>query len=101
LNSGHGSVSSTGIIELDADGAYYGGPMGIDLNTTFAYDGSYTLPNDTTLELSYSCGDGCNGSGTFALQFQSNCAVAMLDERQTQCTGNRIAFAGKVVLTRM
>jgi hypothetical protein len=99
LNSSHGDVRSLGVIQFDADGAYYGGPPGTDLSQTYAYDGSYSVAG-STFTLAFSCGDGCNGSGTFDMQFQNDCAVAILNERLTQCTGNRIAVAGNVVLTR-
>jgi hypothetical protein len=54
----------------------------------------------STFNLLFSCGDGCNGSGMFDMQFQSCCDVAILNEQTTQCTGNRLAVAGTVVLTR-
>jgi hypothetical protein len=100
LSSSHGIVSSSGVIQLDADGAYYGGPIGTDLTQTYAYDGAYSL-GDGKFNLIYSCGDGtCVGSGWFALEFRSNCSVAILREESTWCTGDRTAVAGDVVLTR-
>jgi hypothetical protein len=58
-------VQSVGVIEFGADGAYYGGPLGTNLDTTYVYDGSYDLgsgssPESASFQLSYSCGDGCN-----------------------------------------
>jgi len=99
VNGSHGSVQSMGIIEFDADGTYYGGPLAIDLSQTYAYDGAYTV-SGSTFNLLFSCGDGCNGSGTFGVEFQSNCSLAVLNESITECTGNRKVVAGKVVLTR-
>jgi hypothetical protein len=104
LNSSHGIVQSMGVIEFGSDGAYYGGPLGIDLSQTYAYDGAYLVDMSSggaTFHLLYSCGDGCNGSGEFKLEFQSGCAVAILQETITECTGNRKVMAGKVVLTRL
>ena len=88
-----------GTIEFDDDGSYYGGAAGTDLSKTYVYDGAYSV-SGSTFNLLFSCGDGCNGSGTFDLQFQSCCAVAILNERTTQCTGSRLVVAGTVVLTR-
>lgn len=100
LSNSHGSVQSTGVIEFDPDGAYYGGPPGTDLSQTYVYDGMYSV-SGSTFYLIYSCGDGsCVGSGTFAMQFQAGCSVVMLHEQQTQCTGNRTSVAGDVILTR-
>jgi hypothetical protein len=97
-------VQSIGVIDFDAAGGYYGGPQGTNLDKTYVYDGYYTVsagPSAGTafFDLSYSCGDGCNGSGHFSLQFMS-CAVARLQEITTQCTGNRIVVAGTIILTR-
>jgi hypothetical protein len=88
------------VIEFGADGAYYGGPTGTDLTQTYVYDGAYSV-SGSKFNLIFSCGDGsCTGGGTFDLQFQSDCAVAILNEEGTQCTGNRTAVAGNVVLIR-
>jgi hypothetical protein len=99
LNGSHGSVQNMGLIEFEPDGAYYGGPPGIDLSEAYVYDGAYRV-SGATFELLFSCGDGCNGSGTFNVEFQSGCSLAVLTESVTMCTGNRNVLAGKVVLTR-
>ena len=100
LNSSHGSVHSIGLIQFRSDGSYYGGPTGVDLTQAYTYDGEYAV-SGSTFELIFSCGDGtCVGAGTFTMAFQSNCALAMLTESLTQCTGNRTAVAGQVVLIR-
>jgi hypothetical protein len=105
LNSSHGSVQSIGVIDFDAAGGYYGGPQGTNLDKTYVYDGYYTVsagPSAGTafFDLNYSCGDGCNGSSHFSLQFMS-CTVARIQEISTQsCTGNRIVVAGTIILTR-
>ena len=105
LNSSHGIVQTMGVIEFNADGSYYGGPVGSDFSQTYAYDGAYRVSPGgidwgPMFDLIYSCGDGCNGNGTFDLQFQNGCATAILTERTTACTGNRVAVAGNVVLIR-
>jgi hypothetical protein len=100
LASSHGAISSTGTIEIDADGSYYGAPAGTDLAQTYTYDGAYTVQG-SYFKLSSSCGDGCTGSGTFAMTFQNDCTGATLQELGTECTGNRITVAGTVVLTRL
>jgi hypothetical protein len=110
FSSSHGSVSSTGVVEIDADGSYYGGPAGTDLTQTFTFDGAYTVGvgaygvgNDAGLpfHLLYSCGDGtCVGDGMFQVQFLNGCSVAQLTEVVTACTGNRTSIAGEVILTR-
>jgi hypothetical protein len=101
LNSNHGSEQGVGAIEFTPEGAYYGGPTGTDLSRMYAYDGAWSMSEGgSRFQLIYSCGDGCNGDGTFDVQFLSNCAVAILTERFTACTGTRIVVAGNVVLTR-
>jgi hypothetical protein len=117
LNSYHGSSQSAGVIEFDGDGSYYGGPSGTDLSQSYTYDGAYSYYPDVNVSgsvfrLLNSCGDGCNGSAVFSLQFSglqsdaggggdlSECAVANLKEEATVCTGGRTSFAGNVVLTR-
>jgi hypothetical protein len=99
LSSSHGIDQSTGVIEFDNEGRYYGGPTGTDLSQTYAYDGAYQA-GPTSFTLVFSCGDGCAGGGAFSLQFQNGCAIALLNEMITDCTGNRIVVAGDVVLTR-
>ena len=105
LKSSHGIYQSAGIIEFD-QGAYYGGPDGADLSSAYTYDGAYSFQQGTepngggSFKLLYSCGDGCTGSSTFQLTYQSACAVAIFHEQISECTGNRIIFAGDVVLTR-
>ena len=99
LVSSHGSVSSTGTIEFDANGGYYGGPLGADVTQSYAYDGAYSV-SGSTFNLIESCGDGCVGSGMFSMQFNAGCALLILTETSTQCTGNRTAVAGTVILTR-
>jgi hypothetical protein len=101
LSSSHGAVQSTGFIQFRADGSYYGGTSGVVLTQTYGYDGEYNV-SGSTFNLVFSCGDGtCTGSGTFDMQFQSDCAAATLTERSTECTGNRTAVAGSVALARM
>jgi hypothetical protein len=101
LSSSHGSVGSTGLIQFRADGSYYGGATGADLTQSYEYDGEYSV-SGSTFNLVFSCGDGtCTGSGTFDMEFQSDCAAATLTERYTGCTGNRTAVAGSVALTRV
>jgi hypothetical protein len=101
LSSSHGSVQSKGLIQFGADGSYYGGATGVDLTQAYAYDGEYSV-SGSTFNLVFSCGDGtCTGSGTFDMQFQSDCSAATLTERSTECTGNRTAVAGSVALTRV
>ena len=105
LNSSHGSVQSIGVIEFDAAGGYYGGPQRTNLDKTYVYDGYYTVSAGSSgqafFDLSYSCGDGCNGSSHFSLQFMNGCAVARIQEISTEsCTGNRIVVAGTIILTR-
>jgi hypothetical protein len=104
LDSNHGIVTSNGVIEFTDVGSYYGGPSGTDLSKTYAYDGAYEFAgtgSKGTFKLVFSCGDGCNGGGTFDVEFKAGCAFAILTENLTTCTGNRIAVAGNVVLTRM
>lgn len=118
LNSYHGSIQSAGVIEFDADGSYYGGPIGTDLSNSYTYDGAYSYYPDagnvssSVFRLLNSCGDGCNGSAAFSLQFSalqsdaagggdlSECAVATLKEGATACTDGRTFLAGNVTLTR-
>jgi hypothetical protein len=104
LNSSHGIVHIVGVIEFDADGSYYGGPIGTDLSQTYSYNGAYSYnasgPASTVFHLLGSCGDGCSGEGYFSLTFQNGCASANLHESETRCTGDRIVVAGDVMLTR-
>ncbi len=107
LVSSHGSVQSVDTIEFDSDGSYYGGPVGTDPARAYAFDGAYSVtspgPDAGTpqFNLIYSCGDGtCVGSGTFTMQFNTACSLLVLKEQTTECTGNRTAVAGTVVLTR-
>jgi hypothetical protein len=99
LVSSHGIISSTGTIEFDANGAYYGGPLGADITQSYTYDGAYSV-SGSTFNLLYSCGDGCFGSGVFSMQFNAACTLLILTESLTQCTGSRTAVAGTVILTR-
>ena len=87
-------------MEFDADGSYYGGPIGTDLSQTYSYSGAYSYDANGPFHLLDSCGDGCSGEGFFNLAFQNACATATLDETMTHCTGNRIAVAGNIMLTR-
>ena len=99
LSSFHGSVRSGGVIELNADGSYYGGPVGTDLSQSYSYDGAYVVEG-STFNLISSCGDGCAGSGVFDLSFQNGCALAFLGERASECTGARGVIEGMVALAR-
>jgi hypothetical protein len=98
LTSSHGSVYSHDVIAFEADGSYYGGANGADLVDDHDFAGQYAV-NGSTFSLLSSSGDGtCTGPGTFDVQFQSNCAIAILRERTTACTGTRTAVAGEVIL---
>lgn len=88
-----------GVIEFNADGSFYGGPVGTNPSQTYTYDGAYTV-SGSTFQLLYSCGLGCNGAGTFNLQAQPGGATVMLTETFTACTGSRQTLANSVVLTR-
>ena len=104
FDSSHGTVQSRGTLEIRSDGSYYGIATRLDSPMTYGFDGSFHFTSDVNgmpgFVLAYSCGDGCNGKGSFGVDFQNDCAVAVLSEYTTECTGNRIAMAGKVVLTR-
>ncbi|HTQ47155.1 MAG TPA: hypothetical protein VMI75_30580 [Polyangiaceae bacterium] len=106
FSSWHGSVSSTGVVLIDPEGGYYGGPTGTDLTQTYAFDGAYAVDDGAhdaggpTFHLLHSCGDGtCSGEGVFQVQFRSGCDVVELTELVTACTGDRTAIAGHLVLT--
>jgi hypothetical protein len=99
-------VSSAGVLLIDSEGSYYGGPPGTDLTQTYAFDGAYAVDDGEydaggpTFHLLHSCGDGtCAGEGVFQVQFRSGCNVIELTELVTACTGNRTAIAGHVILT--
>jgi hypothetical protein len=68
------------------------------MSQTYDYDGSYSV-SGSTFNLNFSCGDGCVGAGHFDMAFQNNCAIAVLTETTSECTGNRWAVAGTVILT--
>jgi hypothetical protein len=99
LESAHGTVESAGVIAFEEDGTYHGLADGADTGEGREYTGVYSL-SASTFHLIRSVGDGCTGSGVFAIQFAPDCTRAHLVEQVTECTGNRTALAGTVDLQR-